>query len=406
MNITLIHYSVFPVIGGVEKVLADQAEMLKDAGHQVTIIVGNGKSWAPNIPVRVIPLIHSSHPLILRMRSKLDRGIIPNDFDTVTNQLFQEVSLALANTDFVIVHNISTMPMNLALTAALFQVSQQENAPRFILWHHDIAWSMPQYQRYLFERLPWNLLKTPWPRVIHVTISSSRKDEIVRVMHLDPDEIKVVPAGIRVEKILGLQKSTQALIEKLNLMDAEPMILTPVRITPRKNLELAFRVIYEVKKSMPKVMLVVTGPVDAHNPSSINYFKQLLRLRDKLGLSGSIHIVAENIPQGLENSEMADFYRLADILLLTSIDEGFGIPIIEAGISKMSIFCTDLPALRALAGNWATYFSVSATPTSIASKIYDRLQTDQIYQFRLHVKNNYSMKKIYHFYLEPMLKRK
>ena len=48
MQIALLHYSVPPVIGGVESVLAQQARLMADAGHNVRGIAGRGEKFDPN----------------------------------------------------------------------------------------------------------------------------------------------------------------------------------------------------------------------------------------------------------------------------------------------------------------------------------------------------------------------
>src|SRR4051812_44967124 len=47
MRIALLHYSAAPVIGGVERVIAEHAELLAAGGHEVTIFCGEGA--APTI---------------------------------------------------------------------------------------------------------------------------------------------------------------------------------------------------------------------------------------------------------------------------------------------------------------------------------------------------------------------
>ncbi|MBI2300477.1 MAG: glycosyltransferase, partial [Armatimonadetes bacterium] len=43
---------------------------------------------------------------------------------------------------------------------------------------------------------------------------------------------------------------------------------------------------------------------------------------------------------------LADLYALADVVLLPSSTEGFGLPLLEAGLHRVPIVCSDLPALR------------------------------------------------------------
>ena len=46
MNVAMLHYSAPPVVGGVESVLAHQAQLFNEAGHKVRVIAGRGEAWA------------------------------------------------------------------------------------------------------------------------------------------------------------------------------------------------------------------------------------------------------------------------------------------------------------------------------------------------------------------------
>ena len=49
MHISLLHYAAPPVVGGVESVLARQADVLAAAGHEVVVITGRGQAWNPEV---------------------------------------------------------------------------------------------------------------------------------------------------------------------------------------------------------------------------------------------------------------------------------------------------------------------------------------------------------------------
>ena len=69
MNITLIHYAVPPIVGGVETVVARQAQLLARAGHTVQILAGRGETWDAAIPVNIIPGIDSRFPQVLSAKA-------------------------------------------------------------------------------------------------------------------------------------------------------------------------------------------------------------------------------------------------------------------------------------------------------------------------------------------------
>jgi glycosyltransferase involved in cell wall biosynthesis len=150
-------------------------------------------------------------------------------------------------------------------------------------------------------------------------------------------------------------------------------------------------------------MLVVTGPEGPHNPANAAYQQRLYVLRDELGLRGAAHFVAEHAPGFLPDPVVADFFRLADALVLPSREEGFGIPLIEAAVSRLPVFCADIPALRELGEDQVTYFSPDANPAWVAETIAARLQRDPIYGFGVRARQGYNWDRIYLQHLAPLL---
>ena len=119
-------------------------------------------------------------------------------------------------------------------------------------------------------------------------------------------------------------------------------------------------------------------------------------------MTGSAHLLAELSSDFLPDSVIADFYRLADALVLPSREEGFGIPILEAAMSGLPIFCADIPSLRELGGGQVTYFDPDAAPAEIASAM-DRWLSSPVYELRVRVRSGYSWPSLYRQYIAPLL---
>ncbi len=51
-------------------------------------------------------------------------------------------------------------------------------------------------------------------------------------------------------------------------------------------------------------------------------------------------------------------YRSAAALVLPSLDEGFGFPVLEALASGTPVLCSDIPALREVGADQAAYFDL------------------------------------------------
>jgi glycosyltransferase involved in cell wall biosynthesis len=413
LTIALLHYSTPPVVGGVESVLAHHARLMTEAGHAVKIVAARGEAWDERIPLVRLPLMDSRHPEVLAIKAELDAGRVPPGFAPLVDAIESALRPALADADVVVAHNVCSLHKNLALTAALHRLNGEAHAWRFILWHHDLAWTTPRYRPELHDGYPWDLLRTDWPGVRQVAVSEPRRRELAELLGLPAERIVVVPNGVETAHLLKLETQTRTLVRMLNLAEAEPLLLLPVRLTPRKNIELALRTVAALRRRdvpperlyYPNAMLLVTGPEGPHNPANAEYRRRLLALRDELGLRGAAHFVAEVRPnEFLPYAVVADFLRLADALILPSREEGFGIPLVEAAITRLPVFCADIPPLRDLGGDDAAYFSLEADPEAVAAMIAARLQADPAYRFAARARRSFSWEAIYTAHIAPLLR--
>jgi len=405
MNIALLHYSVPPIVGGVEGVIAHHARLMSADGHSVRLIAGRGEALNENIPLIRIPLADSQHPRVIEMKEQLDRGEATKDFESLRDELAQELHTALTGMDVLIAHNVCSLNKNLALTAALHQLHLSKRLPRLILWHHDLAWTTPRYLPELHDGYPWDTLRTDWGNMTQAANSELRRGELAGLMKLDPVSIHVIPNGVDAARFYKLEAQTQALLEQTNLLDAAPILLLPVRVTPRKNIELALHTLAELKKRFPQAALVVTGPLGPHNADNRKYFELLSNLRGQLGLVGSAHFLAELIDSFLPHEVISDFFRVADALLLPSREEGFGIPVIEAAFSHLPVFCADIPPLRELGLEDAWFFSPDEDPAVIAAIIADHFRLSFTERLSMRARSSFRWEAIYRKHILPLLEK-
>ena len=405
MKVVLLHYSAPPVVGGVESVIGHQAHLVAEAGHEVWIVAGRGAQTEERVGFVQVPLADSRHPLVLSIKEELDRGNIPNEFHELVEKLADELRNVLAEADCLVAHNVCSLNKNLILTAALKKISEESRSPRFILWHHDLAWTTPRYRQELHEGFPWDLLCNAWEGVEQVTISEFRRRELAQLMKLPEENIWVIPNGVDISRFLKLEKFTSEWIDQLDLLDANPFLLLPVRITPRKNIELALNTMAEFRKKAPQTKLIVTGPLGPHNPANLQYFEKLKSLRKSLELEHSVHFLAELHDEFLPDEVVSDFYHLADALILPSHEEGFGIPVLEAGLAGIPIFCSYIPPLKDLGKSFVDYFSLEEDPANIASMIWKNLSASSLYQLRVQVRSKYAWRQVYEQQIRPLLEK-
>lgn len=236
-----------------------------------------------------------------------------------------------------------------------------------------------------------------------MAVSEERQAGLAGLLGLAPATITVIPNGIDHEAFFGLRPRTRALLGPLRLGDAAPILLLPVRISPRKNIELALRVLAELRASGADARLLVSGPPDPHDPASAALLGRLQALGEELGLAGAAHFLSGG-GDVLPDPVIADLYRVADALFLPSRDEGFGLPVLEAAACRLPVVCADLPSIRAIAGSAATYFSPDDDPAVVAQRVRDRLAAEPAYELAVRARRRYDWRRIYLDQIEPLLK--
>ena len=405
MNIAILHYSVLPIVGGVESVIAHHARLMSEDGHSVRLIAGRGESLSEQIHLTILPFADSRHPRVAEIKKELDRGEVTSKFESLRDELVEQLLNPLSGVDILIAHNVCSLNKNLALTAALHQLHTSKKLPRLILWHHDLAWTTPRYQAELHDGYPWDLLRQDWGDITHVVVSAQRRTELADLMKIAPALIHVIPNGVDAARFYKLEPQTQILLDQTHLLDTAPILLLPVRVTPRKNIELALHTLAELRKQFPNAALLVTGPLGPHNANNLKYFEMLLALRIQLGLQGSVHFLAEFVDTYLPHEVIADFYRIADALFFPSREEGFGIPLIEAAFSHLPAFCADIPPLRELGLDDATFFSPDEDPAKVANMLAGYFQSSSTARLSIRIRSSFRWEAIYRQHIAPLLEK-
>jgi len=410
MKTAVLHYSAPPVIGGVEAVIRAHAVQFAAAGLPLAVIAGRGEAAA--LPEGVdfihIPEMDTLHPEIAAAAAVLNTGQVPDNFEYLLDNLTGQLRPLLLGFDHLIVHNVLTKHFNLPLTAALFRLMEDGTVKHCVAWCHDLTWSSPNSRDKVFPAYPWALLKTPLPNTTYVTISRQRQLEMAETFGFPPDKARIIHNGVDPQALLGLTGEGLALIDRLDLWRADLVLLMPVRVTQAKNIEYAMRVAAALKKLDCRPKLVLTGPPDPHEPASMAYFESLLALRKRLGVENEFRFVYESGPQpGMGHtialSVVYDLYRVADALFMPSHREGFGMPVLEAGLAGLPVICTDVPAARDLARNEAFIFAQNIDPDWLARQILKRVHETPEHRLRARTRQNYTWQAIFERDILPLL---
>ncbi|MBI5290668.1 MAG: glycosyltransferase family 4 protein [Chloroflexi bacterium] len=409
-SVAILHHTAPPVVGGVEAVIAEHARLFMDAGYSITIVAGRGGTLSSpeSFEVKIIPEIDSEYPENLAVAAALADGEVPKEFFALSDRIERVLRELLARADVVVAHNIMTTHFNLPLTAAMHRLADQGIVRRLIVWCHDVSAHVNPGRGPLRSGVPWDWLRAYRPAATYVAVSSRRQRLLAEVLGCSPERIRVIPNGVDPVLLLGLSDVGRHLVEACGLLEADIVMLMPIRITRAKNIEYGLHVTAALKAAGVCPRLVITGPPDPHAPDIEVYFGELHALRRTLGVDEEVVFIYNGTamlsqPLRLNPAVVAELYRISDIVLMPSHREGFGMPVLEAGLADKPVFVTAIPIVEEL-GEFLTQRIMPDEPaTEVAGRIMAWAEQDAAHRLRRRVRQEYTWPAIFARHMEPLI---
>lgn len=122
--------------------------------------------------------------------------------------------------------------------------------------------------------------------------------------------------------------------DKHNIPRDAKVVLTMARIDAQKNQHMPARLLPSFRNIAPKTHLLIVGNVT--NP---DYYDELLKIVDASNLGGHVTVIP-GIPS--DSQELVDAYHAADVFLLPSFHEPFGIVILEAWSAGLPVLASEV----------------------------------------------------------------
>lgn len=170
-----------------------------------------------------------------------------------------------------------------------------------------------------------------------VQAPDDRKPEL-GVFHLGADIQSSLPS-------MGMPEDAALTLEQLS---QRPSFLMVGTLEPRKGHVQALDAIDVLWQAQCDVNLVLVGKLGWHMEELAQ------RLHDHPERNRRLFWL-----DGISDEYLTQVYQHADCLLVASVGEGFGLPLIEAARHRLPIIARDLPVLREVAGEHAYYFHVT-----------------------------------------------
>lgn len=210
-----------------------------------------------------------------------------------------------------------------------FSLKKQFNISLELQIHTDIG--SPNYIRTFGNKLRKIVALSYLIKADHIRVVSERiRKYLIEKLKINNSKIEVRPIYVDVEKIKSIPVTVD-LHKKYS--DYDRIILVASRLEKEKNIKLAIEAFSYVLKKMPRSGLIIIG-----QGSELSKLKNL-SLKKELNKSIAFESWA-NL------STLVSYYKTADLFLVTSWYEGYGMTLIEAQAAGCKIVSTDVGVAR------------------------------------------------------------
>ena len=150
-----------------------------------------------------------------------------------------------------------------------------------------------------------------------VAFSQHEKDAMIRLYGAPGQKIEVIPCGVDVELFRPFDQGLAK--RKLGLQDSK-VVLFVGRLEPLKGVDILLRAVAQLEQGDPVKALIVGGDLDEDIEMD-----RLQSLSQELGISTQVSFLGR-----LDQQELPTYYNAADICVVPSYYESFGLVALEA----------------------------------------------------------------------------
>lgn len=174
-----------------------------------------------------------------------------------------------------------------------------------------------------------------------VTPSGWTRDQLTEALSIPAERITVAPLAVDHEVFRPLLPLTADFYARHDLPTDRRYVLNVGSEDPRKNVDAVIRAMPLIRRAAPDVVLLRVGA--AYSPTRR---AELTRLATELGVGDAVRYVGP-----VSDEELALLYNASAAMIMPSLYEGFGLPVLEAMACATPVVTTARSALAELAND-------------------------------------------------------
>ncbi|MBA3724417.1 MAG: glycosyltransferase [Candidatus Levybacteria bacterium] len=191
------------------------------------------------------------------------------------------------------------------------------------------------------------------------------------------EKISILIPGVNLQLFKPMDK--KAAKRKIGAELDHKMILFVGRIEPLKGIDVllyAMKILLNINPDCKVCVWIVGGDVSKASEDWSKELQKLNAVRKVLGITTSVKFIGRKEPV-----ELPDYYNAADLLVLPSHYESFGITAVEAMACGVPVITTDVAGVSDLLDEKHDFLITSANnPIMLAEKIQDIIENEEDYE--------------------------
>ncbi|WP_248724609.1 glycosyltransferase family 1 protein [Seonamhaeicola sp. ML3] len=263
-----------------------------------------------------------------------DKNNLSNQFINSDNVNFLEYKYS--NRAFQLIFEFPLLNRKLNIDYSHFQyISPLFKFGKHIVTNHDILFEETRFKHFfpfLYRYIKGPLFRLSAKRAdVLLTVSEYSKGKLNEIYNIPINRIGVTHNAIEFNTLNTKEKTGKNIKEIIK----SNYLLYVSRIEPRKNHISILRAYKNLKLKENFFKIIFVGSQDITSSKLNKYIQD-----NEEYLKNDFFIFNK-----VNDSELYELYKHADLVLYPSIAEGFGIPPLEAGVLKKKVVCSNLTAM-------------------------------------------------------------
>ncbi len=198
-----------------------------------------------------------------------------------------------------------------------------------------------------------------------ITVSEAEKNDIVRVLKIPAEKIRVIYHGLEYERFRILKDAAAVKNELNRKYGVDSFILQVANYFPVKNIPGLVKAFSKIKDQGVTHKLIIAGGRRWQHQEILKTIEEL-DLQKEVVLTGS-----------MAGDDLIKLYNAADLVVFPSFYEAFGMPILEAMACGTPVITSNIYSMPEVAGDAAILVDPH-DPDEIANAIYNVLTNDNL----------------------------